>query len=198
MTRSYISRSQGRYTDTPPQTHASTNAEPRVATDAGPAFATSGDHGLVCRRRAVAPGVEVFGAGDRRPALAQAARRSTGRVDAWESERAPAAATRLTCLLLPGSIPYASLATRTDAQGAGGVPRSERTPEEYGFVRRVNPNVGAPTLPGRQLFAAGFPLQPDVDNGRVTENVLWAHFRTRPEHEKSPRFAGFLIAGAGF
>jgi hypothetical protein len=44
--------------------------------------ATSRDHGLVCRRRAVARGAEVLGAGDRMPALAHAAQRSAGRVAA--------------------------------------------------------------------------------------------------------------------
>jgi hypothetical protein len=42
-------------------------------------------------------------------------------------------------------------------------PRNERTPEEYGSVLREDPNVGAQTLQGRQLFAAKFSFQHDAD-----------------------------------
>ena len=44
------------------------------------------------------------------------------------------------------------------SSGRGGLPRSERTPEEYGSVRRENPNVGGQTLQGRPVVCSRIPV----------------------------------------
>ena len=127
----------------------------------------AGQCGLVCGRRALAPGAEVFGAEDRRPELARAACRSAGlrRRRCLGSQRAAAAIpTRLTYPRPSGWRP--SREPRRDEPTR----RARRTPAERtglrrstSSVRRENPNVGGQTLHGRQLFAAGFPLQHDAD-----------------------------------
>jgi hypothetical protein len=161
-------------------------------------IATSRDHGLVCCRRAVAPGAEVFGAEDWRPALAQAARRSAGRRRCLESERAAAAIpTRLTHPRPPGSRPSREPRETHLRSGRGGLPRSERTPEEYGSVRRENPNVGAQTLQGRQLFAARFSCSTTPTNARVTEKCVTRPFPHETGAREKPAICRLFDSGGG-
>jgi hypothetical protein len=56
---------------------------------------------------------------------------------------------------------------------AAGSRGAEPTPEEYGPIRRENPNVRAQMLQRRQLFAARSLLQHDADKWACNRKVCY-------------------------
>jgi hypothetical protein len=81
----------------------------------------------------------------------------------------------------------------------GGLPQKERTPEEYGSIRRGNPNVGAQTLQRKQLFAARSLLQHDADRWACNRKMCYTPISAPNRRTRKARdLQAFLIAGAGF
>jgi hypothetical protein len=141
---------------------------------------TSRHHGLVCCRGAVAPGRRAVRCRRRGPAAAvsdPANVSTTARLEAH-----------------PRASGDESLGSRR-----GRVPQKERTPEEYGPIRRGNPNVGAQTLQRMQLFAARSLLQHDADKWACNRKVCYTPISAPNRRTRKARdLQAFRIAGAGF
>jgi hypothetical protein len=81
---------------------------------------------------------------------------------------------------------------------AAGSRGAEPAPEEYGPIRRENPNVRAQTLQRRQFFARSL-LQHDADKWACNRKVCYTPISAPNQGTRKGReLQAFRIAGAGF
>lgn len=81
--------------------------------------------------------------------------------------------------------------------GRGGLRQCKRTPEDYGAVRRENPNAGGQTLHRKAVLAAGFPLRRDGDRPASNRKCVTRSVPHSTDANEKPAICRLFNSGGG-